>query len=156
NMTALLSRRFLINLLLVGAAVGANGFVAFTQIAGQRQTADWLAHSLRAKRDLEAYRTTLIDDFVEIELFRDDGTPPDPALTARRATQRRALLDDLLQLAGPGDRARTLLALGSVTGDWDAAMADMLERVRIAGGAAGGAPPPASWLPLVYRRLEGC
>ena len=59
-MTPFLSRRLLINLAVVVAAVGANAFVAYTQICGQRETDLRTLRSTDIRENLDAYRAAAI------------------------------------------------------------------------------------------------
>ncbi|MGE8474601.1 MAG: hypothetical protein ACN6QC_25350, partial [Paraburkholderia hospita] len=60
-MISFLSKRLLINLAVVAAAVGANAFVAYTQICGQRDADARTVRSTAIRQNLEAYRATLED-----------------------------------------------------------------------------------------------
>jgi hypothetical protein len=56
-MTSCLSKRLLINLAVVVAAVGANAFVAYTQICGQRDADARMLRSTSVRQNLDAYHT---------------------------------------------------------------------------------------------------
>ena len=70
-MTPFFSKRLLINLAVVAAAVGANAFVAYTQICGQRAADARTIRSMNIKRDLDAWRETLDLELAERTVIAD-------------------------------------------------------------------------------------
>ena len=80
-MTYLFSKRLLINLAVVAAAVGANAFVAYTQICGQRAADERTLRSMSVKQDLDAWRETLEGGLAALGRFEASGAiePADAA-----------------------------------------------------------------------------
>ena len=74
-MNPFLSRRLLINLAVVAAAVGANAFVAYTQIRGQRDADVRTLRSTDIRQNLDAYRATLDDGLAALGRFEATGRP---------------------------------------------------------------------------------
>src|SRR6202012_2406934 len=81
-MNPFLSRRLLINLAVVAAAGGANAFVAYTQIRGQRDADVRTLRSTDIRQNLDAYRTALDDGLAALGRFEATGRA-EPADTAR-------------------------------------------------------------------------
>jgi diguanylate cyclase (GGDEF)-like protein/PAS domain S-box-containing protein len=108
-MISFLSKRLLINLAVVAAAVGANAFVAYTQICGQRDADARTVRSTAIRQNLEAYRSTLEDGLDVLGRYEASGEPaPDDAaasMSASLAQTDRALH---AQLAGQPGIARAL------------------------------------------------
>ena len=72
-MTPFLSRRLLINLAVVAAAVGANAFVAYTQICSQRDADARTLRSTDIRQNLDAYRSALDDGLATLGRFEATG-----------------------------------------------------------------------------------
>jgi diguanylate cyclase (GGDEF)-like protein/PAS domain S-box-containing protein len=72
-MTPFLSKRLLINLAVVAAAVGANAFVAYTQICGQRDADLRMLRSTSVRQNLDAYHTALDDGLAALGRFEASG-----------------------------------------------------------------------------------
>jgi diguanylate cyclase (GGDEF)-like protein/PAS domain S-box-containing protein len=72
-MTPFLSKRLLINLAVVAAAVGANAFVAYTQICGQRDADVRMLRSTNVRQNLDAYRTALDGGLAALGRFEASG-----------------------------------------------------------------------------------
>jgi diguanylate cyclase (GGDEF)-like protein/PAS domain S-box-containing protein len=72
-MTPFLSKRLLINLAVVAAAVGANAFVAYTQICGQRDADARMLRSTNVRENLDAYHTALDGGLAALGRFEASG-----------------------------------------------------------------------------------
>ena len=72
-MTPFLSKRLLINLAVVAAAVGANAFVAYTQICGQRDADARMLRSTNVRQNLDAYHTALDGGLAALGRFEASG-----------------------------------------------------------------------------------
>ncbi len=72
-MTPFLSKRLLINLAVVAAAVGANAFVAYTQICGQRDADARMLRSTSVRQNLDAYHTALDGGLAALGRFEASG-----------------------------------------------------------------------------------
>ncbi|WP_343666984.1 EAL domain-containing protein [Paraburkholderia tropica] len=84
------SKRHLINLAVVAAAVGANAFVAWTQIGAQREIDQRAAQAARVRHDLDRYRSALGGGLVALGRLQTDGVVESPAARDARADE----LDD--------------------------------------------------------------
>ena len=86
-MNFLLSKRLLINLAVVAAAVGANAFVAYTQICGQRDADARMLRSTHVRQNLDAYHTALDTGLAALGRFETTGQaiPADAAATMASA-----------------------------------------------------------------------
>ncbi|MGA7779888.1 MAG: hypothetical protein WCA85_19540, partial [Paraburkholderia sp.] len=86
-MTSFLSRqRLLINLAVVAAAVGANAFVAYTQICGQREAALRTLRSTDIRENLDAYRAALDTGLATLGRFEATGEPGRPDAASAMTT----------------------------------------------------------------------
>ena len=74
-MTSFLSKRLLINIAVVVAAVGANAFVAYTQICGQRDAQARMLRSTSVRESLDAYHATLDSGLAALGRFEASGQP---------------------------------------------------------------------------------
>ncbi|MFL9908125.1 sensor domain-containing protein [Paraburkholderia sp. RL17-337-BIB-A] len=72
-MTPFLSKRLLINLAVVAAAVGANACVAYTQICGQRDADARMLRSTSVRQHLDAYHTALDGGLAALGHFEATG-----------------------------------------------------------------------------------
>ena len=72
-MTPFFSKRLLINLAVVAAAVGANAFVAYTQICGQRDADARMLRSTNVRQNLDAYHTALDGGLAALGRFEATG-----------------------------------------------------------------------------------
>jgi diguanylate cyclase (GGDEF)-like protein/PAS domain S-box-containing protein len=89
-MISFLSKRLLINLAVVVAAVGANAFVAYTQICGQRDADARTVRSTAIRQNLEAYRATLEESLDVLGRYEASAQPaPANAATAMSASLDR-------------------------------------------------------------------
>ncbi|HEY2000358.1 EAL domain-containing protein [Paraburkholderia sp.] len=148
-MTPFLSRRLLINLAVVAAAVGANAFVAYTQICGQREADLRTQRSTRIRQNLDAYRAALDDGLAALGRFETSGQPgPADAALAMAGSLTgldRALAGEL------ADNPPMAHALGKVSADSRALQTEIgaaLERSR-----ASEAGAPRDWAASAYTRL---
>jgi diguanylate cyclase (GGDEF)-like protein/PAS domain S-box-containing protein len=114
-MTPFLSKRLLINIAVVVAAVGANAFVAYTQICGQRDADLRMLRSTSAREDLDAYHAALDDGLAALSRFEaSDRSAPISAASAmasKLASLERNLRENL------GDEPATLNALAALSKD---------------------------------------
>ena len=88
------SKRHLINLLVVAAAVGANAFVAWVQIGAQREIDQRAAQAARVRHDLDRLRRTLDSGLVALGRFEADGVTESPGAREARAAE----LDETAQV----------------------------------------------------------
>ncbi|NYH18324.1 sensor domain-containing protein [Paraburkholderia bryophila] len=87
-MNSFLSKRLLINLAVVAAAVGANAFVAYSQICGQRDADARMLRSTSVRENLDAYQTALDGGLATLGRFEATG---EPAPVSAASTTRAAL-----------------------------------------------------------------
>ncbi|WP_109482638.1 EAL domain-containing protein [Paraburkholderia sp. C35] len=113
-MISFLSKRLLINLAVVAAAVGANAFVAYTQICGQRDADARTVRSTAIRQNLEAYRSTLEDGLGVLGRYESSAEPA-PVSAAANMAASLAKLDRALheQLAHQPNVADALAQLTS-------------------------------------------
>ncbi|ALP63959.1 MULTISPECIES: sensor domain-containing protein [Paraburkholderia] len=111
-MISFLSKRLLINLAVVAAAVGANAFVAYTQICAQRDADARTVRSTAIRQNLEAYRATLEDGLGVLGRYEDSARPA-PADAASAMSASLAKIDKALheQLANQPNVAGALAQL---------------------------------------------
>src|ERR1700691_4480475 len=114
-MNPFLSRRLLINLAVVAAAVGANAFVAYTQIRGQRDADVRTLRSTDIRQNLDAYRTTLDDGLAALGRFEATARP-EPADAAAAVTASLAGLERTLA-AELGDEPTMTASLGKLSSE---------------------------------------
>jgi diguanylate cyclase (GGDEF)-like protein/PAS domain S-box-containing protein len=110
-MTFSFSKRLLINFVVVAAAVGANAFVAYTQIRTERATNMRTLRLMTVKGDLDAYRAALGSGPAALGRFGVSGTPLPEALGA---DQQAALARIRTRLRGElanDDRIRAQLEM---------------------------------------------
>jgi diguanylate cyclase (GGDEF)-like protein/PAS domain S-box-containing protein len=148
-MTPLLSKRLLINLAVVAAAVGANAFVAYTQICGQRDADARMLRSASVRQNLDAYHATLGGGLAALGRFEASGEAA-PANAAAAMSERLVALERDLrsELAGePG----MLDALARVTVDSHALQHDIDDALQ----RSAQAEPNASraWAASAYTQL---
>ncbi|GAB2904301.1 hypothetical protein GCM10027093_47300 [Paraburkholderia jirisanensis] len=101
-MTSSFSKRLLINLAIVAAAVGTNAFIAYTQIRAQREVDARAIGSTAIRRNLDAYRAQLDDRLTLLGRFEVAGQAApagaaaslDAALTELERTLRGQLASD--------------------------------------------------------------
>lgn len=85
-MNLLFSKRQLINLAVVAAAVGANAFVAWTQIDGQREIDRRASQAVAIHHDLDRYRDALGSGVSALGRFAVQGRPESAAAHEARTT----------------------------------------------------------------------
>ncbi|NPT42642.1 EAL domain-containing protein [Paraburkholderia sp. 1N] len=103
-MTPFLSKRLLINLAVVAAAVGANAFVAYTQICGQRDADVRMLRSTNVRQNLDAYRTALDGGLAALGRFEASGEAA-PVNEAAAMASSLAVLERNLRKALAGEPA---------------------------------------------------
>ncbi|HTJ94511.1 MAG TPA: EAL domain-containing protein [Pararobbsia sp.] len=99
-MSAFFSKRLLITLAVVCAAVGANGFIAYTQILGQSDADNWMARSLQMKEDLEAFLRGLHDERALYESAEQHHTIPSLPDVARINAAEHVTLERMRHTVG--------------------------------------------------------
>ncbi|MGE8488367.1 MAG: diguanylate cyclase, partial [Paraburkholderia nemoris] len=111
-MTPFLSKRLLINLAVVAAAVGANAFVAYTQICGQRDADARMLRSTNVRENLDAYHTALDGGLAALGRFEASGEAAPVNEAAAMAASLAALERELRnELAGEPAMLNTLARL---------------------------------------------
>ena len=108
-MTSFFSKRLLINFVLVAAAVGANGFVAYTQIRTERAMNMRTLRSMAVKGDLDAYRAALGGALAALGRFGVSGSPLSGALAADQAATLARIRSRLRGELGNDNRIRARL-----------------------------------------------
>ncbi|HYS63416.1 MAG TPA: EAL domain-containing protein [Paraburkholderia sp.] len=100
-MTPFLTKRLLINMAVVVAAVGANAFVAYTQICGQRDADARMLRSTNVRQNLDAYQAALDGGLAALGRFEASGeSAPANAATTMTATLAGIERDLRVELAG--------------------------------------------------------
>ncbi|CAE6691797.1 sensor domain-containing protein [Paraburkholderia haematera] len=113
-MTPFLSKRLLINLAVVAAAIGANAFVAYTQICGQRDADARMLRSTSVRQNLDAYHTALDSGLAALGRFEASGEATPVNEAAAMATSLAGLERELRkELAGEPALLDTLAKLGT-------------------------------------------
>lgn len=117
-MNSSFSKRLLVNFAVVAAVVGANAFVAYTQLRTERAANERTLRSMSVKRDFDDYRATLGAGVAALGRFEAQGIPVPPGLLARQQAGLERVKVRLAQELG-GDalmRARlgVLFAAGEV------------------------------------------
>jgi diguanylate cyclase (GGDEF)-like protein/PAS domain S-box-containing protein len=113
-MTRFLSRRLLVNIAVVLAALGANAFVACERIGGLRDSDNATLRSMSLLRDLSGYRSALSESLTRLRRFEATGA----AETVASHDAREAHLDALES----GLRAQISMEPG-MAGSFDALVA---------------------------------
>ncbi len=85
-----LSKRLLINLAVVSAAVGTNAFVVYAQICEQRDIDATAVQAARIRHDLDRFRDTLDGGLSALGQVRTSGTTAAAQAAAREALARAA------------------------------------------------------------------
>ncbi|WP_395066440.1 EAL domain-containing protein [Paraburkholderia silvatlantica] len=155
-MNLLFSKRQLINLAVVAAAVGANAFVAWTQIDGQREIDRRASQAATIHHDLDRYRDALGSGVSALGRFAVQGRPESTAAHAARAATLDATARALrAELAGNTDLAARFDALAAqgaaIASEIDVTLARAGQRVAdergqaaVAAGASGTAAAQAA------------
>ncbi|MGV2291056.1 EAL domain-containing protein [Trinickia sp. YCB016] len=149
-MTFSFSKRLLINMAVVAAAVGANAFVAYTQIRSQRAADERTVRSMSVKHDLEAYRSTLGEGLAALGNFESSGVLVPDGWRENVKTQDLTNLAASLrsQLTGEPDTTAPL--------DWLLASGQSFERdtqAALAHAATLPNAPARVWAASAYARL---
>ncbi|MCP3707823.1 EAL domain-containing protein [Paraburkholderia sp. CNPSo 3274] len=154
-MNLLFSKRQLINLVVVAAAVGANAFVAWTQIDGQRQIDLRASQAATIRHDLDRYRDALGSGVSALGRFAVQGQPESAAAHDARAAVLDATARALrAELAGNADLAARFDAFAgqasAIASEIDVTLARAEQRVAdesgqaaVAAGASGTAAAQA-------------
>jgi diguanylate cyclase (GGDEF)-like protein/PAS domain S-box-containing protein len=148
-MTPFLSKRLLINIAVVVAAVGANAFVAYTQIGGQRDADARMLRSTSVRQNLDAYHAALDGALAALGRFEASGAPA-PVNAAAAMTTTLAGLERELHQELAGD-APMLDALTRLSADSQALQHDIDDALL----KSASAEPDASraWAASTYTRL---
>ncbi len=150
-MNLLFPRRQLINLAVVAAAVGANAFVAWTQIGAQREIDARAAQAARVRHDLDRFRGALGGGLAAFGRYESTGETESPDTRARRTANleqaARSVSTELADNPALGQRfdAVALEALVQAR-DIDDTFARVQQRVadaRTQSGMAAAAAQPA-------------
>ncbi|ANB71284.1 diguanylate cyclase [Paraburkholderia phytofirmans OLGA172] len=113
-MTPFLSKRLLINLAVVVAAVGANAFAVYTQICGQRDADARMLRSTSVRQNLDAYHTALDGGLAALGRFEASGEAAPVNEATAMATSLAALERELRrELAGEPALLDTLAKLST-------------------------------------------
>jgi diguanylate cyclase (GGDEF)-like protein/PAS domain S-box-containing protein len=148
-MTPIFPRRLLINLAVVAAAIGANAFVAYTQICARRDADLRMLRSTDFRQHLDAYRAALDGDFAALARF-GSGAAPVPADAGAASGGALAVLEGAL--AGErGDQpqmAAQLQQLGKDGAALQTQMSAVLARARTSNPRA-----PRAWAAAAYAQL---
>ncbi|TCG03659.1 diguanylate cyclase [Paraburkholderia steynii] len=148
-MISFLSKRLLINLAVVAAAVGANAFVAYTQICGQRDADARTVRSTAIRQNLEAYRATLEDGLDMLGRYEATAEPATanavPAMSASLAKIDRALHEQL------ANQPNVAAALAQLTSDGSRLQQDIA--LALAKTTAPEQDGSRAWAAQTYTRL---
>jgi len=173
-MNFLFSRRQLVNLAVVVAAVGANAFVAWSQIAAQREFDGQAAQATRVRQDIDRLRSALGAGLGALRHAGRTGEPETPEARAQRGaaledavSSTRAALQSNPQLADEFDTQAQRAFV--IEHDIDSTLTDAAHRLAAAraGGAADAAaaasatpatptadPATTAWAAREYDRLD--
>ncbi|APA85815.1 EAL domain-containing protein [Paraburkholderia sprentiae WSM5005] len=151
-----LSKRLLINIAVVVVAVGANAFVAYTQIGGQRDADARLQRSTSVRQNLDAYRAALDSALAALHGLKGSGKPVPPELAAsmtKTLTSREHALHD--ELASEPDMSG---ALDNLSAARHALQDDVEDTLRNDAsdprGAGSAAPLDAPFDPSLERSAD--
>ncbi|MFX1673286.1 EAL domain-containing protein [Paraburkholderia sp. A2WS-5] len=101
------SKRHLINLLVVAAAVGANAFVAWAQIGAQRQIDERAVQAARVRQDLDHFRIALGGGLAALGRIEAGGATESSGEREGRAAELRNMAQALrAELAGDPAQAQ--------------------------------------------------
>ncbi|HEY2608323.1 MAG TPA: PAS domain S-box protein, partial [Paraburkholderia sp.] len=157
-MTPFLSKRLLINVAVVVAAVGANAFVAYTQICGQRDAAERMLRSTSVRQHIDGYHLALDGALAALGHFEASGEPVPVNAAAAMATSLAGLDRELHQeLAG---EPPMLDALARLSADSHALQHDiddaLLKSAATTSAVSATATEPdasRAWAASTYTRL---
>ncbi|MDQ7975680.1 EAL domain-containing protein [Paraburkholderia sp. SARCC-3016] len=152
-MNSILSKRLLINLAIVTAAVGANAFIAYTQICAQRDVDARTIRSTGIRQNLDAYRAQIEDSLALLGHYQTAGLAV-PADAASRMSTSLARLEETLrtQLADDPPMLATFGTLAADSGVLKKSIATALSRAQNEGPASGDSGSRA-WAAIAYTRL---
>jgi hypothetical protein len=136
-MTPFLSKRLLINIAVVAAAVGANAFVAYTQICGQRDADARMLRSTSVRQNLDAYQSALDGGLAALGRFEASGESA-PAGSAAAMVTTLARLERDLRSEFAGEPAM-LAALARLSADSYALQHDIDDALLRSAGAGPNA-----------------
>ncbi|MFM0304486.1 EAL domain-containing protein [Paraburkholderia sediminicola] len=148
-MTPLLSKRLLINLAVVAAAVGANAFVAYTQICGQRDADARMLRSTSVRQHLDAYHTALDGGLAALGRFEASGEAA-PVNEATAAAASLAGLERELRTELAGEPAM-LDTLARLSADSHALQRDIDDALLKSSSATP--TEPRAWAASTYTHL---
>ncbi|RFU47006.1 EAL domain-containing protein [Paraburkholderia sp. DHOC27] len=145
----LLRRRLLINIAVVVAAVGANAFVAYTQIRGQRAADVRTLRSTGIRENLDAWRGALDDGLATLGRFEATGVAGRPDAASTMLASVNALEETLAtELADEPSMTASLHKLGADSRSLQAELATALARAQTS------APDQSrDWAASTYTRL---
>ncbi|WP_345812868.1 EAL domain-containing protein [Paraburkholderia sp. PREW-6R] len=148
-MTLFLSKRLLINLAVVVAAVGANAFVAYTQICGQRDVDARALRSTSVRQNLDAYRSALDGGLAALARFEASGErAPQHAAGAMSMTLGNLERDLHEEMAS---EPAMLGALARLSADSRALQRDIGDALKQTASAAPG--DSRAWAASAYTQL---
>jgi diguanylate cyclase (GGDEF)-like protein/PAS domain S-box-containing protein len=149
-MTPFLSKRLLINIAVVVAAVGANAFVAYTQICGQRDVDMRMLRSMSVRQDLDAYHAALDDGLAALSRFEasDQSAPfsAAAAMTTKLSQLERHIGEELR------DEPAALAALATLVKESHALEHDVEDALLRDPGV--GAQTSHAWAASTYTHLS--
>ncbi|MFX1735895.1 EAL domain-containing protein [Paraburkholderia sp. A1RI_3L] len=152
-MNSFFSKRLLINVAVVAAAVGANAFVAYTQIRGQREADARTLRATHIRQDLDTFRDTLNDELMALGRYETAGEgESEPVMRERTATLDQTVARLRTAFADTPDMAADFdnLAL-----DADAFQRDLrVALARTASPGPAGSEDARTWVAPVYMRLD--
>ena len=149
-MTSFFSKRLLINLAVVAVAVGANAFVAYTQIRAQRAADARTMHSMNIKRDLDTWRETLDGELAALGRFEASGVIETDASAAARSAELTRLEDALREEYR--DEPTMVTALERLIPSARALQKEV--GAALARGAKSAPGEPRTWAASEYTRLD--
>jgi diguanylate cyclase (GGDEF)-like protein/PAS domain S-box-containing protein len=148
-MTPFLSKRLLINLAVVAVAIGANAFVAYTQICGQRDADARMLRSTSVRQNLDAYHTALDGGLAALGRFEASGEAAPVNEAAAMATSLAGLERELRkELAG---EPATLDTLARLSADSHALQHDIDDALLKSASATPN--EPRAWAASTYTHL---
>ncbi len=148
-MNSHLSKRLLINLAVVAAAVGANAYIAYAQICGQRDVDARTIRSTSIRQNLDAYRAHLDDGLALLGRYEAAGAAAPAGAAAAQAASMAQLEHTLRgQLAG---EAPLLASLGALTDDGSRLQQEIAAALERTGSAAPH--DSRAWAAAAYTRL---